>query len=309
MPVTVTALDEAEDGADASENSEALSTYPYQTIAVHGREVGALARTIAKAVAPEYSQLYELAGRCHDIGKAHPAFNNSIVDPEGGPKRPHRPDLAKAPEAAWLPVSKMYPMVGGRRAGLRHELASTLALFSVLQRHAPDHPAMLGPWREWLTQAGLAVNAVVPPEAPPSIVEREVIALDAERFNLLAYLVCAHHGKVRVSWHASPADQNANTEVARIRGLQDGDRLPAIQLATMDHDFAWFPECRLDMAPASAGLNPSTGCGWTERVLGLLGRHGPFTLAWLEALLIAADRRASRRTDVRDGLLDQEPIR
>ena len=52
----------------------------------------------------------------------------------------------------------------------------------------------------------------------------------------------------------------------------------------------------LDLAPAAAGLNRATGMGWTERVLGLLERFGPFTLAWLEALIIGADRRASRLT-------------
>ena len=33
---------------------------------------------------------------------------------------------------------------------------------------------------------------------------------------------------------------------------------------------------------------------WSERVLDLVERFGPFTLAWLKALLRAADQRASK---------------
>ncbi len=67
-----------------------------------------------------------------------------------------------------------------------------------------------------------------------------------------------------------------------------------------------LPASRLDLAPAAAGLNSRTGRGWTERVLDLLDRHGPFTLAWLEALLRAADQRASRDTTLSDPLLEAD---
>jgi CRISPR-associated endonuclease/helicase Cas3 len=60
---------------------------------------------------------------------------------------------------------------------------------------------------------------------------------------------------------------------------------------------------RLDLAPAAAGLSPRTGASWTDRVLGLLAKYGPFSLAWLEALLRAADQRASRLT-VADAVLE-----
>jgi len=302
VPVAVVppALDEL---ADAGQDDESLSVYPWQTIAVHGRETGRLAREIAAVLVEELAHLFDLAGRWHDAGKVFPPFQGSIVSAN----RPMRNDLAKAPTDAWLPVNKLYPMENGeRRRGYRHELASTLALFAVLQRHAPDHSALLGPWRELLIQAGRPPQDRRSPEAPPNPLEREVLALDADRFNLLAYLVCAHHGKVRLAWHACPADQAATDDRPRIRGIRDGDTLPSLILSAADYTLHQLPEILLDLAPASAGLNASTGQGWTERVLSLLARHGPFALAYLEAILRAADQRASRLTGVRDELLNPE---
>lgn len=46
--------------------------------------------------------------------------------------------------------------------------------------------------------------------------------------------------------------------------------------------------------------------GWTERVLGLLKRHGPFALAWTEAVMSAEDQRASRDATLADPALMDE---
>ncbi len=289
--------------ADAAQDDESLSVYPWQTIATHGWQVGNVAKNLVKCLAPpDLARIFDLAGRWHDVGKVHPAFNGSIV----GPDRPRRNDLAKAPESAWLKGKRLYTMPdGSRRPGFRHELASTLALFDVLRRHRPDHPALLGPWREWLDATGQPLPA---PKAdtPPTPLEAEILALDADRFDLLAYLVCAHHGKLRLAWHACPADQEAGD--GRIRGIVDGESLPALTLADAHGGYHPLPEACLTLAPAGAGLNPVTGAGWTERVLGLLERHGPFALAWLEAILRAADQRASRQP-IADPLLEDQNAR
>lgn len=310
-PVTVLPSDVVDlapdEQADAAQDDETLSMAErWQTIATHGLQVGALARTLAPV---EFAYILDLAGRWHDTGKVHPAFDLSISSPD----RPNRHDLAKAPKDAWLKGKRLYPMPdGSRRPGFRHELASTLALFGVLRRHNPDnHPALLGPWREWLEASGLDTPQPLSQD-PPSPIEQEILALDAEHFDLLAYLVCAHHGKVRLAWHPCPADQKPSTGhlpargqdvQPRIRGIVDGETLPAVTLADGNGSLHILPETRLELAPAAAGLNPVTGVGWTERVLGLLARHGPFTLAWLEALLRAADQRASRRP-ITDPLLN-----
>jgi CRISPR-associated endonuclease/helicase Cas3 len=293
-----------EDLADASQDDETLSAYPWQTIAVHGAQVGQLASQIATSLVGPNAPLFDLAGRWHDAGKVHEAFQNSIV----GPERPVRRDLAKAPRDAWLPLRKLYPDNDNRRrGGFRHELASTLALFDVLRRHHPDHDALLGPWRAFLDAAGMAAAPRQSAVHGPDEIEKEVLALSADEFDLLAYLVCSHHGKVRVSWHASPSDQSAADDRLRIRGVRDGEQLPSVVLCTGEGTFVEFGPSTLSLAPASAGLNPHTGRGWTERVLRLLERHGPFSMAWMEAILRAADCRASR-APIPDPILEKEVV-
>lgn len=301
LPLTIAVPESGESDA-AAQDGEPLSGNPnWQGIAFHGAAVGRVARRIADRLVPDLAALFDLAGRWHDAGKAHLAFQGSIRQPKPAGA------LAKAPKPAWLPPKALYSMPDGRRRpGFRHELVSTLALLAVLERHRPEHEALLGPWRELLERTGMpVVPTAAERAAEPTPVEREVLALDDERFDLLAFLVCAHHGKVRLTWHACPADQEpppvgpgAAAQGLRriapsIRGVQEGDELPIVALAAADGSHHDLPAVRLHLAAAAAGLNPRTGQGWTERALGLLARHGPFTLAWMEALLRAADQRAS----------------
>jgi CRISPR-associated endonuclease/helicase Cas3 len=74
-------------------------------------------------------------------------------------------------------------------------------------------------------------------------------------------------------------------------------------LSTNDGEYVDLPSSVLNLAPSAVGLNIFTGRGWTERVLELLERHGVFSLAWMEAILRAADQRASREMMV-DPLID-----
>lgn len=292
------------DRADDAEDDESLSMVErWQTIASHGLQVGQLAKSIAEQVAPEQARLLHLAGRWHDVGKAHPAFQCSIQADE----RPPREDIAKAPDIAWpCSARNMYRISStDQRRGFRHELASTLGLFAVLQRHDPNHAALTGPWRQLFDAMEEEPARAVPGSVEPTPIEQEVLDLNADEFDLLAYLVCAHHGKVRMAWHASPADQKADDRQLRIRGVRKGDVLPPLQLAAVDGSFRRLPATALDLAPSGAGLHPRTGRSWTERVLNLLERFGPFTLAWLETALRAGDQRASKLA-TRDTLLQEQ---
>ncbi|MFD2182979.1 CRISPR-associated endonuclease Cas3'' [Rhodoplanes azumiensis] len=110
--------------------------------------------------------------------------------------------------------------------------------------------------------------------------------------DLVAYLVAAHHGKVRMSLRALPAERAPDGEKAGARfarGVWDGDTLPAVDLGGGEI-FAGGP---LTLSVMELGEDEITGASWTERTRALLDRHGPFRLAWLEALLTIADWRAS----------------
>ena len=286
-----TPQDEADDLEDTEELSAAAT---YKTIATHNAEVGQLAAQIVAGLVPKrLAELIELAGRWHDLGKAHPAFQ-AIIEARGAYAT--RVDLAKAPRDAWQTPCLYRSADGETRRGFRHELASCLALFAVLHTYEPTHAALLGPWAQALELAGDSeVPAPVAEKSEATDLEKQVLACTAEEFDLLAYLVLAHHGKVRVALHAGPKDQEYVARDDRglpIRGVREGDVLPAISLDGL----RTLSPLRLTLAPAALGLSPITGRSWRERTAALLRAHGPGSLAYLEALLIAADRRASKLT-------------
>jgi CRISPR-associated endonuclease/helicase Cas3 len=105
--------------------------------------------------------------------------------------------------------------------------------------------------------------------------------------DLIAYLIAAHHGKVRMSLRAMPTEE-ADAGVRRFaRGVWEGDSLPAL-----DFDGEHSRETALRLALMEIGEGEQ-GPSWTERSLKLLDHHGPFRLAWLETLVRLADWRAS----------------
>jgi CRISPR-associated endonuclease/helicase Cas3 len=293
VPALETLPRTAQDEADDLEDTEQLSAAEiYRTIATHNSEVGQLAAHLGAGLVPRrLAELIELAGRWHDLGKAHPAFQ-AIIESRG----PHaaRVDLAKAPDGAWQRPCLYRTPDGEERRGFRHELASCLALFAVLRRYQPTHPALLGSWAEAFRLTG---DGDIPPplaeRAAATVLEGQVLECSAEEFDLMAYLVLSHHGKVRVALHAGPKDQAYLPHDDRglpIRGVREGDVLPAILIDRA----STLPPLPLTLAPAALGLSPNTGRSWRDRTAALLRTHGAGALAFLEALLIAADRRASR---------------
>jgi CRISPR-associated endonuclease/helicase Cas3 len=106
--------------------------------------------------------------------------------------------------------------------------------------------------------------------------------------SLAAYLIAAHHGKVRMRLRALPQEEPPEDGRLFARGVHDGDPLPAVRLGATQ-----LPETRLDLDVMQLGDSARCGASWSTRTQRLLERHGPFRLAWLEALLRIADWRAS----------------
>jgi CRISPR-associated endonuclease/helicase Cas3 len=107
--------------------------------------------------------------------------------------------------------------------------------------------------------------------------------------DLSCYLVAAHHGKVRVSIRSLPNEKPAPNGRRFARGVWEGDSLPKVKLG----GGVIAPAVTLSLAPMELGLGANGQPSWAERVLNLMEEYGPYRLAYLEALLCAADRRAS----------------
>ncbi len=110
---------------------------------------------------------------------------------------------------------------------------------------------------------------------------------DPQFRDLVAYLIAAHHGKVRLSIRSSPVERVPDEGDRRFaRGVWDGDLLPAVELP----GGGFAGPVPLDLSIIEMGEG-----SWIERTLALRDAPdlGPFRLACLEAVLRAADWRAS----------------
>jgi CRISPR-associated endonuclease/helicase Cas3 len=239
--------------ADTTMESDPLSHVEWIELERHLADVEQRVRRIVAAAPPDLDpsvvEAAAVAGRLHDIGKAHDVFQEML-------RSTLRDGDADPGEGPWAKSAR----TGGRspRRFFRHELAGALAL---------------------LDQDNVALRDVA---------ERE----------LVAYLVAAHHGRVRLAARAAPGERPADDDSrTRVLGVVSGDRLPPVRIPG-----GLLPEHTIDLM--AVGLGESAGAvSWTRSATELLARAdlGPFRLAYLEALVRVADWSVSRGYEAPDG--------
>ncbi len=197
----------------------------------------------------QWRETVAVAGRWHDVGKAHDAFQHALLAPVAEGQHPGPGPWAKSNHQNYVRSERPY---------FRHELASALAWLQAAETHA--------------RASG-----------------------DAGFVDLVAYLVAAHHGKVRVSIRSLPDEQGPPGGLYA-RGVWQGDELPAVTLPTGEV----VGPVKLDLSCMQLGPG-----SWLERILALRddGALGPFRLALLESVVRIADWRASSKEQ--DGGYDE----
>ena len=131
-----------------------------------------------------------------------------------------------------------------------------------------------------------------------AILQPVVTDIPEDLKNLVAWLIAAHHGKIRLSIRSLPEETLPKDPTVRYaRGVHDGDPLDNVDLG----GGVISPKLMLSLEPMELGLcmeppfenQPS----WTERMLALRDAEdtGPLRLAYWETLLRAADERASSK--------------
>lgn len=192
------------------------------------------------------------AARWHDLGKAHAAFKGMLLHADQG----------LDPTRLWAKARD--PEKGQKKTRPRYVIEKTPDGKITAERPRFRHE--LASALAWLALHRADADA-----------------------DLIAYLIAAHHGKVRMSLRALPQETEAPDARLFARGVWDGDRLPAMQFA----DGETVPEVELKLDLMQLGDGPQ-GPSWTTRTQRLLKAFGPFQLAWCEALVRIADWRASR---------------
>lgn len=128
---------------------------------------------------------------------------------------------------------------------------------------------------------------------------------------LVAYLIASHHGKIRISMRDLPKKKHGryiNSDDNHLCGIpiEEKETIPIFLSDKRDKskenntetilNESVENEIDIDASIARIGKKDDVK-SWLQITLGLLKEHGPFRLAYLEAVIRAADSRASRDED------------
>lgn len=248
---------------DDGNDEDPVSDGKWQTIAQHTDDVCRELQDILSETGVTCEAL-PIAARWHDLGKAHEAFQAKIkLDHRLGSEGKSHTPIAKAPDESWKHHRERDPE--GETLKRRPRFRHELAsALAVLQPAIGNIP---------------------------------------EEFrNLVAWLIAAHHGKVRLSIRSLPDELVPSGGKRFARGIWDSDLLPEVFLG----NGIISPSVKLSLEPMELGLctekpfenQPS----WAERMLALRDapEFGPLRLAYWETLLRAADERASAKNHTKN---------
>jgi CRISPR-associated endonuclease/helicase Cas3 len=196
----------------------------------------------------------------------------------------------KIAQAIGLPIAQTNALT---RAGAWHDLGKVYGPFQTLLGHAPDGP-FLAKSAEGRAPHARRVQAEA--DGLRKYFRHELASTlaflqqhDGEPdADLVAFLIAAHHGKVRMGLRALPEERPDGRELRIARGVQDGDLLPDLHCGSEISNAV-----KLDLGIMEMGEDEHGRPSWSARTHALLAEHGPFRLAYLEALIRMADWRAS----------------
>lgn len=197
----------------------------------------------------------------------------------------HTNDVVAATRQILIALGDGFPSEVLETAARWHDVGKAHACFQEMLLHgvAPEDPLRTeGPWAKSAIRGGKNSRPHFRHELASALT-----LLQAGGADLEAYLVAAHHGKVRLSLRSRPTEPVPDDGRRFALGVWEGDVIGPVNLEGLA-----VPPIELDLSLIEMGEREGRR-SWLSRTLDLVEQWGPFRLAYLEALLRIADWRAS----------------